>query len=347
MSPAVDSAEQPATTSRRTVLRTSAWAVPVVAAAVAVPSAAASTPCAPGGQWLLATSIPGVRSTLQVEIPACATQIVFTVVGGAGGRSSTPAVAGGPGAKVTGIMTKQPGSPITLTLVAGQGGWGYNRTGSYINQHPLGQGSGGIGTNRHAGQRGWFVESGYGGAGSAILLSGAVLVLAGGGGGAGSARSSNEYPSVAGAGGTGKLHATAGGNGTAGAANIARGGSAAMGPNHGAGGTAEMHDPHGYSANGGSGSGTVGGRGAQTANHDGVAGGGGGGGGSAAGGGGAVVWDETNDSGAGGGGGAGSNFIAATHPSVGVIVSEITAGNDVGHGPGYDGAPGQVMINWS
>lgn len=309
--------------------------------------AAASTSCEPGGQWLLASAIPGLRSMLVVEIPACARQIAFTVIGGAGGRSATLGGSSGPGAKITGIITKPTGTPLALTLVAGQGGWGSGRDGAYINQSPLGQGSGGIGANRNAGQRGWRVEAGYGGAGSAILAAGAVLVQAGGGGGAGSATSSNEYASAPGAGGTGMRYPSGGGNGTAGAANIARGGGAAMGGTNGIGGIAELHDPHAYSANGGPGSGAVGGRGASTAGQDGIAGGGGGGGGFAAGGGGAVVWDETNDSGAGGGGGAGSNFVAAVHPTLVVIASEITPATDVGHGPGFDGAPGQVLVSWS
>jgi len=324
--------------SRRTVVTTAAWAVPVVAAAVALPLASASVACAGGTVTTEATTAgPG---TLDVTIPACATNITFTVIGGAGGSS---AGWGGNGALITGSIVPT-GSDIQLTLTAGQGGWGRSRGTSFVNRRPQGYGQGGLGGNRYnyQGSGAWAVDGGYGGAGSAILVGSQPLVVAGGGGGSANAQSSTGYGATAGAGGNAGATPAAGGAGTRGGGAQAGGGRGATDATPGAGGVAVGGLAN---TNGTAGSGGTGGSGRQSGNGTNGANGGGGGGGRAGGGGGSTVWDGTNNTGAGGGGGGGSSFVGTAN---GVTAAgDIGTANNASSGARPDGGPGKVTVTWS
>lgn len=179
------------TPRRRTLLTSAAWSVPVIAAAVAAPAAAAST-CQPG-TVTRRVEIPaesttnatfGPRVVETVVVPDGVTLVTFTVLGGGGGQGSYNQVTDGPGGGdgdlVSGVLAVTPGA--TLTLIAGNGGMGP----SALNQGTItggaGYGNGGY-TARPIASTG--LTGGSGGGGSAILLDGEPAAVAGGGGGVG------------------------------------------------------------------------------------------------------------------------------------------------------------------
>lgn len=311
---------------RRTIVRGVAWSIPVIAAAVAVPSATASVGCVPQ----TVTVVPNGRDQGQqtVTIPPTATNVTFTVRGGAGGGPQT----GGAAAVVTGTLSLAGFTePLVLDLIAGA--QGHPRGHSLPAQ---GYGDGGVGSADNQ------IQGTGGGAGSAILLGGLPLVVAGGGGGAASTVSVGGAP--AGGTGVGGSGGSVVGNGTGSA--YATGGRGGDGTVPGAGGVATV--PSGVrdtvannGAPGTSSSGTTGGNGGSTSS----LGVGGGGGGYAGGGSGAYArWTTPANqlvlhmS----GGGAGSSYVAP-HPLV--ATSTITTG-------GIPDSPfltqqGVVTVSWT
>ncbi|MDR6868855.1 hypothetical protein J2Y69_003481 [Microbacterium resistens] len=180
--------------SRRTIVRGAAWTIPVIAAAAAVPLAAASG-CTGGGSMTApaptGTQAPAMNSTFTV--PAGVTQLTFEVAGAAGGTSTftddghTLVGSGGAGALVTGVLLVTPGQ--VLSLIVGQGGMGFHNT---VSGPPspgyVGGGGYGSGGSTVFGGGGSAMENyagGSGGGGSAILLGSTPLIVAGGGGGSG------------------------------------------------------------------------------------------------------------------------------------------------------------------
>ena len=149
---------------RRTIVKGAAWSVPVIAAAVRAPLAAASG-CLSGDT----VTVVGNGATLvtrTVAIPACATKVTYTVKGGDGQRIGSTSI--GRGATISGELKNVAG--LTLTLVAG----GSPNSGA-TDPRPGGAGYGNGGNG--------YGSVGAGGAGSAILVAGNPVVVAGGGGG--------------------------------------------------------------------------------------------------------------------------------------------------------------------
>ncbi|MBN9156553.1 hypothetical protein [Microbacterium sp.] len=279
------------------------------------------------------TATDAASAVQTVTIPACATNITFTVLGGGGGASVMAA-----GALITGTI-KPTGTDLTLQLIAGQQGW--PRGSAKVNVAPAGFGNGGLGANRYnvGGNGIWLVDGGYGGAGSAITAGGLPLVVAGGAGGDANAQSSSGQSATGGIGGSGGLTPADGTDGSRGGGAFAGGGRGASGASAGAGGIATglLENKNGTAGTTTSGTTGGGGNGAKPAAGDNAASGGGGGGGYAGGGGGASVWSAPLNSGGGGGGGAGSNFVGAAGTVV-PLTSTITTGSR---------GQGSVTINWS
>ena len=204
-------------------MKGAAWSLPVIATAVAIPSASASPGCTPGREVLTAGATGSALAVSSVTVPATASRITFTVVGGGGGGPQT----GGLSASRTGEIPVT-GMAQTFTLVAGQ--QGHPRTGPATSA--LGYGNGGP---SYPGIETFYPNNASGGgAGSAIILgpstTGTPLVVVGGGGGAGA--NSGAGIAFSGAGGS----RSTGGNGVgdswapAGqAANGATGGAAVTG----------------------------------------------------------------------------------------------------------------------
>lgn len=103
--------------SRRAVTKTVAWSIPVIAAAVASPAFAAST-------TTFTQTVSGTgaaKGTLTFSLPANATDITYTVIGGGGTQGASSAT--GSGAMITGALTLPPGSAaVTVSLVAAGAG---------------------------------------------------------------------------------------------------------------------------------------------------------------------------------------------------------------------------------
>lgn len=308
----------------------------MIALATAAPAHAASIGCG-ATETRVISATDAARGELTVTIPACATTITFSVLGGAGGGTGED---GGAGALITGTI--QPtGADMTVTLIAGQLGWARGST--KVNINPTGYGSGGLGGNRfnYNGNGIWLVDGGYGGAGSAIVTdAGNPVVIAGGGGGAGNASSSQPpiYVVESGAGGDGGLVPAGGALGHVGGGAVANGGSPAISNLPGAGGVAAPGTFTGVNGTAGTApTSGAGGRGAEGIGESGAKAGGGGGG-YAGGGGGSVVYQTASD-GAGAGGGAGSNLVASADGVVTVVdAGGITTGSR---------GQGTVSITWS
>ncbi|MDR6868130.1 hypothetical protein J2Y69_002741 [Microbacterium resistens] len=185
---------------RRTIVKGAAWSIPIIATAVALPGASASSGCqtvtfeAPA---LDPTSPEGVTTTFIV--PAGVTKLGFAVAGGGGGGGSDPLVngtgdninpfrEGGSGGLVTGEMSVTPGQ--ALTLIVGQGGELPITTDEGTKLGGRGYGNGGdalrVATNPPATTLTGTITGGSGGGGSAILVGNVPLIVSGGGGGAGS-----------------------------------------------------------------------------------------------------------------------------------------------------------------
>lgn len=177
---------------RRAIVKGAAWSLPVLAAAVAVPVATASTTpvCATQKTSFAlpdSTSAGGISTVFVV--PAKVTSLTVTVAGGAGGLTTGPmgTIRGGNGGLVTATIPVVAGE--TLDLVVGQGG--ASRTELTANPSTVtgGQGFGNGGDsdpaadNPNSGPGSWWGGA-AGGAGSAILRGTQPLVVAGGGGGA-------------------------------------------------------------------------------------------------------------------------------------------------------------------
>ncbi|WDH78190.1 hypothetical protein PTQ19_11770 [Microbacterium esteraromaticum] len=169
--------------TRRTLTKSAAWGVPVIAAAVALPASSASTNCVPAR---FDAPAPGTganqteATTTTFVVPQGVTSLSFTVAGGAGGarngydRSRARLVQGTlqvtPGDVLTLIVGQGGYKPQDLSSAAGwYGGQGYGNGGhSVYTPEP------GAGTNLYG------AVGGSGGGGSAILLGSTPLVVAGG-----------------------------------------------------------------------------------------------------------------------------------------------------------------------
>jgi len=346
--------------SRRTIVKGAAWSVPVIAAAAAAPMASASTGCASGSQQISGNGTAG--QTVTVQIPACATKVTYTVIGGAGDRSSdlqnginTRKIPGGGGAVVTGELIGVAGQ--TLTLIAG-GGAGPAVTRPSDNFITM---AGGTGYGNGGSAAGIYYVNGAGGAGSAILLGGQPIVVAGGGGGAGSrgtVGTPRSYIATPGAGGNAGQLAEAGESSTVseteqpGRTATAAGGAGAVGATGGTGGASTSGGTTSVlgGKGGDKGSGAAGGgNGAdakmiQVPNHNNQVSAGAGGGGYAGGGSGAgTSYPSRPDSNLSaaivGAGGAGSSFVDTTRAT-----GSISTGT-----PNMDrpSPAGSVVVSWS
>ena len=177
---------------RRAIVKGAAWSLPVLAAAVAVPVATASTvpACATQKTFFTLPDSPSAAGITTVfVVPAKVTSLTVTVAGGAGGLTggSGGLIRGGNGGLVTATIPVVPGE--TLDLVVGQGG--ASRTALTGNPSIVsgGQGFGNGGDSDPAADNadsnpGTWWGGAAGGAGSAISRGGQPLVVAGGGGGA-------------------------------------------------------------------------------------------------------------------------------------------------------------------
>ncbi|MGB4135099.1 MAG: hypothetical protein WA971_00940 [Microbacterium sp.] len=176
--------------SRRAVVTGAIWATPVIAAAVALPSASASeSECAAGSATFTVPTLDSNAAGLHTwTVPAGVTSLTFTVIGGVGAAGSGPTIGlganrfspiGGAGAVAAGTLDVIPGE--MLSLVVGQGGSTYPvdpaQTGGQ------GYGDGGSSTLTNTPYR--VSHGGGGGGGSAILRGKTPLVVAAGGGGGG------------------------------------------------------------------------------------------------------------------------------------------------------------------
>lgn len=104
--------------SRRSINKGVVWVAPVVVAAAAAPSIAASEP---GALWVARVAASGISSaTGNFVLPSDATDVTYTVVGGGGGGSTNGT--GGSGHQITGSLEAAQFAGSTLTLTAGGGG---------------------------------------------------------------------------------------------------------------------------------------------------------------------------------------------------------------------------------
>ena len=200
--------------SRRKVVAGAAWAAPVVAASAAVPAFASSTVCEPEGSaaYTISGQPSGNKNTQKFTVPAKVDKIIFEVVGGAGGGSSS--VKGGSGASLTGAIPVKEGQVVELVAAAGgvaylervlgneatpkkqyyvwgtrpaTGGEGYGNGGD-VNAQAIPADAKALVDAKYPGTDSDMKAAVYGGSGggsSALLIDGAVVALAGGGGGAG------------------------------------------------------------------------------------------------------------------------------------------------------------------
>ena len=200
--------------SRRKVVAGAAWAAPVVAASAAVPAFASSTVCEPEGSaaYTISGQPSGNKNTQKFTVPAKVDKIIFEVVGGAGGGSSS--VHGGSGASLTGAIPVKEGQVVELVAAAGgvaylervlgneatkdkqyyvwgtrpaTGGEGYGNGGD-VNAQAIPADAKALVDAKYPGTDSDMKAALYGGSGggsSALLIDGAVVALAGGGGGAG------------------------------------------------------------------------------------------------------------------------------------------------------------------
>lgn len=173
------------TVTRRTIVKTAAWALPAVMVAGAAPAYAASCP------GISVTLTGGVDSPRTVHIPDCVTSVTFTISGGGGNGAATvtdPATgqavavggAGGDGATLTGSLIGVAGLDLTLIPASR---FSDSATPALLATCGFGLGEGGNGGNGTSGSAYGF--GGGGGGSSAITLSpsGTPVVIAGGGGG--------------------------------------------------------------------------------------------------------------------------------------------------------------------
>jgi len=180
------------TIQRRTIVKGAAWSLPVLAAAAAVPMAAASTPaCATQKTFFTLPDSPSAEGiTTWFVVPPKVTSLTVIVAGGAGGATrGNWTIRGGDGGLVTATIPVTPGE--TLDLVVGQGGASRrnpNTATPSVVTGGQGFGNGGDADpsagNPDSGPGTWWGGA-AGGAGSAISRGGQPLVVAGGGGGAG------------------------------------------------------------------------------------------------------------------------------------------------------------------
>ena len=194
--------------SRRKVVAGAAWAAPVVAASAAVPAFASSTVCEPEGSaaYTISGQPSGNKNTQKFTVPAKVDKIIFEVVGGAGGGSSS--VKGGSGASLTGAIPVKEGQVVELVAAAGgvaylasepgvdsaaiwqtrpaTGGKGYGNGGD-VNEQPV------PADVKAQVDANWskpsdmkrYLYGGSGGGSSALVIDGTPVAVAGGGGGAG------------------------------------------------------------------------------------------------------------------------------------------------------------------
>lgn len=299
---------------RRSVAKTAAWSVPVIATGAVLPAASASGCTGPDAARITKEANATTGTQQQVTVPACAKKMTFFVLGGAGGLRGGGTVTGSVAVTPGQIVYLYPGgygSPVQPTFTNSPGGTSffYGSTGG-----------GGMGTG----------ACGGGGAASALYVDNTLIAVGGGSGGTGQVSVTNganepasgNYNNGTGAGGSAsgngdkgpEVFLAASRNGTQYAG--ARGGRGATTTAVGAGG--DTYGPVGpnlagssyTTANGGVG-GSTGGGGAHggngaARNSEGFGGAGGGGGYYGGGGGGNVHWEgpgfKDNLAGYGGGG---------------------------------------------
>ncbi|PRB00537.1 hypothetical protein [Microbacterium sp. MYb64] len=177
---------------RRAIVKGAAWSLPVLAAAVAVPVATASTvpACATQKTFFTIPDSPSAAGITTVfVVPAKVTSLNVIVSGGAGGSTRANwTILGGNGGLVTATIPVVPGE--TLDLIVGQGGASRTTFTASPSIVTGGQGFGNGGDsdpaadNANSGPGSWWGGA-PGGAGSAISRGSQPLVVAGGGGGAG------------------------------------------------------------------------------------------------------------------------------------------------------------------
>lgn len=175
--------------SRRAIVKGAAWSVPVIAAAAAVPQAAASTTPARQTYTVTATGAGSAQGYVTFRLPADATNILYTVVGGNGAGST--GTAGGRGAHLSGMASTPPAEIVVTLLAAGGGITGSpNSSNTRVGQGGAGYGAGGStpaapATAPPADHQFFLSNGGGGGGGSALQFGSELAVVAGGGGGAG------------------------------------------------------------------------------------------------------------------------------------------------------------------
>lgn len=172
--------------SRRQVGKGLVWAAPVVAATAAAPMIAAS-----GLRRYRAyvTASGRTKGMYILNLPADATDISFTVVGGGGAGSSgerTQLYPGGAGQAVTGTLGDGARGQ-TLLLTAGAGGGVAAGTATDADGgQGFGNGGATTGLERSGNRTHYVVRGGGGGGGSALqVVGGDTQLIAGGGGGGG------------------------------------------------------------------------------------------------------------------------------------------------------------------
>lgn len=200
--------------SRRKVVAGAAWAAPVVAASAAVPAFASSTVCEPEGSaaYTISGQPSGKKNTQKFTVPPKVDKIIFEVVGGAGGGSSS--VKGGSGASLTGEIPVKEGQVVELVAAAGgvayleqvlgneatekkkyyiwgtrpaTGGEGYGNGGD-VNAQAVPSDAKALVDAKYPGTDTDMKTGVYGGSGggsSALIIDGTPIAVAGGGGGAG------------------------------------------------------------------------------------------------------------------------------------------------------------------
>lgn len=168
---------------RRTIVKGAAWSVPVIAATVAAPGAAASVPveCEQVGQMLETRADTSnwitARAELPAIVPAGATRMHFVVVGGSGSYATGPL---GKGAYIEGDVAVTAGDVFYLQAGA---------SGEHLSA-PAGTGRGGKSLYGNGGDSGRSAPGtpamhGESGGGASALLSATreAVIVAGGGGG--------------------------------------------------------------------------------------------------------------------------------------------------------------------
>ena len=211
--------------SRRKVVAGAAWAAPVVAASAAVPAFAASSTCTDLNTKGTATNNSTMSSNASVEETVTMTKdtdFVFTIVGGAGGGSSSNYI-GGAGASVTGTLHLSKGDVVRIVTASGGVSFTDPGQGNGSGKATLANASGATEGGRGYGNGGDNADlstvslpsvignsdnlsavysyqlypiatpryGGTGGGASAIYVNGVLKAVAGGGGGAGAMWTAN------------------------------------------------------------------------------------------------------------------------------------------------------------